>query len=671
MDIFLVVLVLLTIIAISNIVNRFIPFIPVPLIQVALGILAASFQQGLHFELNTELFFVLFIAPLLFNDGKRTPRAELWNLRAPILLLALGLVFATVIVGGYTIHWMIPAIPLAAAFGLAAILSPTDVVAVSALSGRVKMPKGILRLLEGEGLMNDASGLVAFKFAIAAAVTGTFSLAQAAVSFVFISLGGLLCGVVISFLIIRFRLFLGRLGMQDVTMHMLIQILTPFVIYLAAEEIGVSGILAVVAGGIIHAVEQDRLESSAMAKLQIVSSSTWNIILFILNGLVFVILGAQIPDVISVIFNDTAVSNMQVISYILVITFTLMLLRFLWVLFFWNGKWFFNKDQNIYKPGLRSTLLLSISGVRGAVTLAGSFSIPYFLEDGTPFPERNLILFLAAGVILCTLAIAAVVLPLLTEKEEEDEKRNEKWLTARRKLIKIALQTIKADMNDTNKTASLAVIGEYNEKMKNLRFQQYTSSNRIKKLERKLRAQAIIAEQEALMEMRERGDIPEETANVLQERFNELEILYGNPFKVGLSKTRLKRLMYWIFFGEHKKPEMSILNEAGLIQATRVKTAKAAIAYLEKHKTEEHKEVLLSVIAFYKQLIFRLEHSHHDLKSSAQFEAQKLEVKLKAVQAIRNEIQTLFEKREISRDISHELRQYINDVEAAMLEGGE
>lgn len=422
LDIFLVVLVLLAIIAISNIVNRFIPFIPVPLIQVALGIIAASFPQGLHFELNTELFFVLFIAPLLFNDGKRTPRAELWNLRAPILLLALGLVFATVIVGGYTIHWMIPDIPLAAAFGLAAILSPTDVVAVSALSGRVKMPKGILRLLEGEGLMNDASGLVAFKFAIAAAVTGAFSLAQAAVSFVFISVGGLLCGVVISFLIIRFRLFLRRLGMQDVTMHMLIQILTPFVIYLAAEEIGVSGILAVVAGGITHAVEQDRLEST-MVKLQIVSSSTWNIILFILNGLVFVILGTQIPDVISVIFNDTAISNMKVIGYILVITFTLMLLRFLWVLFFWNGKWFFNKDQTIYKPGLRSTLLISISGVRGAVTLAGSFSIPYFLEDGTPFPERNLILFLAAGVILCTLVIATFVLPLLTEKEEEDEEK--------------------------------------------------------------------------------------------------------------------------------------------------------------------------------------------------------------------------------------------------------
>ncbi len=127
--------------------------------------------------------------------------------------------------------------------------------------------------------------------------------------------------------------------MQDVTMHMLIQILTPFVIYLAAEEIGVSGILAVVAGGITHAVEQDRLEST-MVKLQIVSSSTWNIILFILNGLVFVILGAQIPDVVSVIFNDTAFNNMMVIGYIIVITLTLMILRFCGCCFFGTASGF-------------------------------------------------------------------------------------------------------------------------------------------------------------------------------------------------------------------------------------------------------------------------------------------------------------------------------------------
>ncbi len=365
-------------------------------------------------------------------------------------------------------------------------------------------------------------------------------------------------------------------------MHMLIQILTPFVIYLAAEEIGVSGILAVVAGGITHAVEQDRLEST-MVKLQIVSSSTWNIILFILNGLVFVILGAQIPDVVSVIFNDTAFNNMMVIGYIIVITLTLMILRFLWVLFFWNGKWFFNKDQSIYKPGLRSTLLISVSGVRGAVTLAGSFSIPYVLSDGSPFPERNLILFLAAGVIMCTLVLATIVLPILTDKPEDNVKEKKvKLLTARRKLIKVALTAIKENMNETNKTASFAVIAEYNEKMKNLRFQQFTVKNRTKKDERKVRAQGIQAEQEELSRLIERGDIPEETADSLQERFDELEVLYTNPFKVGLSKKKLKRLMYWIFFGEQKKPEMTILNEEGLIRATRVKTAKAAIESLKK-----------------------------------------------------------------------------------------
>lgn len=187
METFLVVLVLLGLIAISNIINRFIPFVPIPLIQIGLGVMVVLMPLGIHMTLEPELFFVLFIAPLLFNDGKRTPRNELWNLRGPILMLALGLVFATVLIAGYSINWMIPTIPLAAAFALAAILSPTDAVAVSAIAGRVHLPKSIHRILEGESLMNDASGLVAFNFAIAAAVTGMFSLPKASISFVIIA----------------------------------------------------------------------------------------------------------------------------------------------------------------------------------------------------------------------------------------------------------------------------------------------------------------------------------------------------------------------------------------------------------------------------------------------------------------------------------------------------
>lgn len=154
---------------------------------------------------------------------------------------------------------------------------------------------------------------------------------------------------------------------------------------------------------------------------------------------------------------------------------------------------------------------------------------------------------------MCTLVLATIVLPILTDKPEDNVKEKKvKLLTARRKLIKAALTAIKENMNETNKTASFAVIAEYNEKMKNLRFQQFTVKNRTKKDERKVRAQGIQAEQEELLRLIERGDIPEETADSLQERFDELEVLYTNPFKVGLSKKKLKRLMYWIFFGEHK-----------------------------------------------------------------------------------------------------------------------
>jgi len=203
MELLLMVIVLLILIGISNVINHFIPAVPVPLIQIALGV-AVTYIPGVHHvPLNPELFLLLFIAPLLFNDGKMTPRDELWQLRSFILLLALGLVFATVLIAGPFIHWLFPAIPLSAAFALAAILSPTDAVAVGSLSGRVKLPGRIMRLLEGEALMNDASGLVAFNFAIAATVTGQFSLPRAIGSFIVIAVGGIVVGA---------RLSLGILG---------------------------------------------------------------------------------------------------------------------------------------------------------------------------------------------------------------------------------------------------------------------------------------------------------------------------------------------------------------------------------------------------------------------------------------------------------------------------
>lgn len=667
-EIFLAVLVLLALIASSNIINRFLPFIPVPLIQVGLGILVAAFPSGLHISLNPELFFVLFIAPLLFNDGKRTPRDELWKLRAPILLLALGLVFATVIVAGYTIHWMIPSIPLPAAFALAAILSPTDVVAVSALSSRVNMPKGIMRLLEGEGLMNDASGLVAFKFAIAATVTGAFSIAEASFSFVLIAAGGLLTGFILSFFIIRFRYFLRRLGMDDVTMHIILQILTPFVIYLAAEEIGVSGILAVVAGGVTHAIEQDRMEAN-LAKLQIASSNTWNIILFILNGLVFVLLGLQIPDVSTVIFQDEAFNNMQVISYILIITCCLMILRFLWVWLFWAGNWSVSKKKNAKKPKLRASMLMTFSGVRGAVTLAGAFSIPFTLADGSPFPERHLIIFLAAGVILCTLILASVLLPILSEKKDKQVAvdLDTKIQHAKRKLLRSAIKTLKEGMNEDNREVSLALINDFRMKLRNIQREPYQFGMR--KQERKIRLHGIKAEQMKLQQLIEEEKIDKEEAYELQERFHELEMLYSNSFKIRFSKVKFLRLLQWLqLWRPHQRISSGILENEESYKQIRKETAEAAVASIKHHMTEDNQQTCHQVIGFYNQVIFRCEHGPSFFQQKDRtFDRKKKELNFQAVQTIRNEIQTLYENGEINRDIAHHLREYINDMEAVLL----
>ncbi|MFL6559554.1 MAG: cation:proton antiporter, partial [Bacillus sp. (in: firmicutes)] len=338
--------------------------------------------------------------------------------------------------------------PLPAAFALAAILSPTDVVAVSAISSRVKIPQTIMHVLEGEGLMNDASGLVAFKFAVAATVTGVFSLAEASGSFLIISIGGLAGGAILSILIIQLKILIRRLGMEDVTIHMLIQLLTPFVIFYLVEHMHLSGILSVVAAGIVHTIYRERDQSPAM-QLQVVSQSTWTVLIYILNGLVFLLLGLQIPSVINEIFKDPRFNNWEVSKYIFILSAALLLLRFLWISAAWQWDWL---KKQIKMPSLRAIGIITISGVRGAVTLAGAFTIPYVLADGGPFPQRSLIIFIAAGVILVTLLSASIFLPILAtpEKGNTNELREEMERDALLRTIDAAIHSVRELMNDEN-----------------------------------------------------------------------------------------------------------------------------------------------------------------------------------------------------------------------------
>lgn len=671
MELFIAVLVLLVLIGLSNILNRFVPFIPVPLIQIALGFAVALLPAGVHLPLNPELFFVLFIAPLLYNDGKRTPRNELWNLRAPILLLALGLVFVTVLVGGYAIHWLIPTIPLPAAFALAAILSPTDAVAVGAMAGRVHLPKSIHRLLEGEALMNDASGLVAFKFAIAATVTGVFSLAEASVSFLIIAIGGLLAGALLSFLLIRLGVWIRRLGMEDVTIHMLLQILTPFVIYLVSEEIGVSGILAVVAGGIIHAIERDRTESVQL-KMQVVSMSTWSVILYILNGLVFVILGVQIPDVLNTIFANASFNNGQVLGYVGLITLLLLVLRFAWIYVFWRGNKWFRPKSSIGKPKFKAMTLISLSGVRGAVTLAGAFSIPYVLEDGSPFPERDLIIFLAAGVILLTLIAASALLPVLAKNDEKTT--DGEPLTTERKaqdiMLNAAIRAVKSEMNEENKAAALAVVSDLSKYIRQAAGQLTAGKRKdILKQEAAINLIGTRAERKEVQKMLDENVIASDAAFRCNSWLDRKEMMLANRTNTQMmfSISEIGRVIGHLFTERQEAPTPQFMIEnAELFQQVKLRTSEAAIKAIRAQMNDANRTVAIAVIAKYERVISKLRSWNQEQKEDP-FDQNKMELQMVAIQEQRNTVQQLYENGEINRDVAAKLRRFINDVEATVL----
>ena len=671
METFYTVLALLLIICASNIMNHFIPAIPVPLFQVALGSALVLLSPQLEMVMNPELFFVLFVAPILFNDGKRVPRGELWNLRAPILMLALGLVFATVFIVGYFINWMIPTIPLSAAFALAAILSPTDAVAVSSLASRINLPKNIMHLIEGEALMNDASGLVAFKFAIAATITGVFSIKEASISFFIIAVGGLLCGSVLAFLIIHIRLFLRHLGMEDVTMHVLIQILTPFAIYLVAEHIGVSGILAVVAGGIVHAIEKERMEYSV--KMQIVSNDAWSVILYILNGLVFVILGLQIPNVLSAIFSDQYHNNYQVVMYIILITASLIVLRFLWIVIFSEGSKALGKSEKRQKTSLKAYILTSISGARGAVTLAGAFSIPMVLQDGSPFPERDLIIFISAGVILFTLTIASVFLPMFSDKKEIRFGSNEdKEKIAKSKLIRYIINNLKAEINDGNRTAVMAVIADYRKILKSMnRGRASKRSKELSQEETNIYLIGLNAEKQKVQNLLLQGKVDSATAYQIQNILNQRRMLLSNRFKMraltaGILLT--SRFRHLIQKMGSKKYSEGQLNNYYSVRKIKIETINTAIEAIKEQINDENREVSLSVISYYEDIMHVLQYDIKKKEYDEQFERLKREINLNSLQDGRDKVQLMYEEGEVSREIASKLRNLVNQMEALVIE---
>jgi Na+/H+ antiporter len=378
--------------------------IPYPILLV-LGGLALGFVPGLpRIELEPDIVFLLFLPPILFGAGYFTSIRDFKaNLRA-ISLLSVGLVLTTIVVVAVVAYSLIPGLGWPAAFALGAIVAPPDAVAATAIFQRLGVPRRVVTILEGESLVNDATALVAYRFAIAAAMTGIFSLERAGISFVLVAVGGVALGLLIG---MAAAAILRR--MDDPVFSVVLTFLFPAAAYLPAELFGLSGVLSTVAAGIYVGRHAPRSMSSSV---RIAGTAAWQVLLFLINGTVFILIGVQLPSVLE---NLGGRPPLELIGQAVAISLTVILVRIVWV---FPGTYLPRRLSARIRsreqwPPLRNVFIVSWAGMRGVVSLAAALALPTTLPNGQPFPERDLLIFLTFAVILATLVGQGLTLPLV------------------------------------------------------------------------------------------------------------------------------------------------------------------------------------------------------------------------------------------------------------------
>jgi Na+/H+ antiporter len=411
------ILICLVAVALLAIVSRKIN-IPYPILLTVAGGLLALVPGLPAIHLDPKLVFDLFLPPLLYPAAVYTSWRDFRvNLRS-ILPLAIFLVLLTMTATAYLLH-ALTGLPLAVGFVFGALISPPDAVAALAVTKDLKVPRKIIVILEGESLVNDATSFISFRFAVAAVLTGTFSLGHASAQFLLVAAGGIVVGLATGWLATQVQ---KRL--DDPPVQTMFSLLTPYVAYFSGEKLHVSGILAVVIAGIYYGWRAPRVLSGRM-RLQAVP--VWQMVTFILNGILFMLIGLQLPQVIHALPPGSAISIAKLGVLILL---ALVLIRFAWLFVATYLPRLFSKTFRRKNPApWQQTALIAWTGMRGADSLAGALAIPFLLADGTPFPGRDLILLLTFCVIFGTLVVQGLTLkPLVrwlrivddhaTEKEE-------------------------------------------------------------------------------------------------------------------------------------------------------------------------------------------------------------------------------------------------------------
>lgn len=489
--------------------------VPYP-IALVLGGLCISLIPGLPtIHLNPELVFLVFLPPLLFAAAWFTSWPDFKANLRPIFLLAVGLVLFTMLVTGAVIHALIPAIPLAVAFAFGAIVSPPDAVAATAIAKQVRLPRRIVTVLEGESLVNDATGLVALQFALAAAVSGSFSLGQATVHFIWVASGGLALGLLAGVLATQ----LLRL-VKDDSLIITVSLLIPYLAYLPAERLHLSGVLAAVAAGIYGSWNGSELLS---ANARISAGAVWSLLIFVFNCVLFILIGIELPVALEAL-KDYSLGRL--IAYGGIASAVVILIRPVWVFpaiwlpRLWSGR---SGRRDLFSSW-RPVAIVAWSGMRGVVSLAAALALPMSLGDKQDFPGRELLIFLTFCVILSTLVFQGLSLPFIirwlgvTAETNDHEERD-----ARLRITRAALARLQrlAEQPQVNEKAIQRLTGIYEQRVNHMSAPIGATPDWSRDLERwratrMLWLEALEAQRKELAQLRRVHQIDEELVHTIQ-----------------------------------------------------------------------------------------------------------------------------------------------------------
>ena len=464
MTLLIYLILFLLVLIVSTTTNKLLPFLPLPLVQILLGLGIGLFLPNTDFHLNTELFLAMVIGPLLFREAEEADITSVLKHWRIIVYLIFPVIFISTLSLGALAHFLWLSLPLAACLAVGAALGPTDLVAFASLSERFSFPKRVSNILKGEGLLNDASGLVAFQVALAAWTTGTFSLSQAGTSLALSILGGFVVGFVTAMINRFLHTFLLSVRATDIASELLLELSLPLMTFFIAEEIHVSGIIAVVVAGILKASRFKKI-TLLEAQVDTVTDTVWHTVTFMLNGSVFVILGMELEMIAEPILTNPLYNPLLLLVSVVLLTFLLFAIRFVMIYGFYI--WRTRRLKKSLRKYMKDMLLLTFSGVKGTVSIATILLIPSNLEQ-----EYPLLLFLVAGVTLLSFLTGLLVLPHLSEEQEETKD----YLMHIAILNEVTGELEKELEGHKNKLPLYAAIDNYHGRIENLILSQENKS---------------------------------------------------------------------------------------------------------------------------------------------------------------------------------------------------